>query len=63
MDIVTYGVRNGKSRSGAYLFLPDGDAQSLLSPGSSPHVSIISGPLVSWQWMSSNTMSLSSSGP
>lgn len=47
MDIVTYGVRKGKSRSGAYLFLPDGDAQSLLTPGSTPHISITSGPLVS----------------
>lgn len=50
MDVVTYGVRNGKSRSGAYLFLPDGDARSLLAHGSTPHISITSGPLVSWKW-------------
>lgn len=27
MQFVTYGVVNGKERSGAYLFLPDGDAK------------------------------------
>lgn len=42
VDFVTYGTRSGKEKSGAYLFLPDGEAKSVLGqswsnpPSSSP---------------------------
>lgn len=46
MDIVRYGTRLGKEKSGAYLFLPDGPAQSLLTSSTQPRVAVTTGPLV-----------------
>lgn len=47
LDFVTYGTRSGKERSGAYLFMPDKEASSILSSRSKPSIIIIAGPLVS----------------
>ena len=49
MDVVTYGTRNGKDHSGAYLFMPDREAQTLLPPGSKPQITVTTGPLVSFE--------------
>ena len=46
MDFVTYGTRSGKERSGAYLFLPDGEGASILSTWRHPFITITVGPLV-----------------
>ena len=46
MDFVTYGTRSGKERSGAYLFLPDGEGTSILSTWRHPFITITVGPLV-----------------
>lgn len=46
VDFVTYGARKGRDRSGAYLFLPDREAQSMLSSWSKPSITITVGPLV-----------------
>ena len=46
VDFVTYGARKGRDRSGAYLFLPDREAQGLLSSWSTTPVTITVGPLV-----------------
>ncbi|XP_026677167.1 alpha-mannosidase 2-like [Diaphorina citri] len=45
LDFVTYTSRKGKEMSGAYLFLPRGEAKSV--PVTHPPVIIIQGPLVS----------------
>ena len=48
VDFVSYGtVQRGKDKSGAYLFLPGGEASSLVGSWSSPRVVIVAGPLVS----------------
>ena len=52
MDLVSYGTRSGKERSGAYLFLPDGPAHSLLTHNTRPHITVATGPLVSKQYSS-----------
>ena len=44
MDLVSYGTRAGKVHSGAYLFLPDGEARSLLT--GQTRVAMTTGPLV-----------------
>lgn len=47
VDFVTYGTRSGKEKSGAYLFLPDGEAKSVLGQSwSNPPVVVTIGPLV-----------------
>jgi alpha-mannosidase II len=46
MDIVMYGSRQGKHRSGAYLFLPDGAAGSLLTPDTRLRIAVTTGPVV-----------------
>ena len=45
LDFVTYGSRRGRDKSGAYLFLPDKDAVSMVG-NSKPHVVVVAGPLV-----------------
>ncbi len=45
VDFVTYGSRRGRDKSGAYLFLPDRDAVSMVG-NSKPHVVVVAGPLV-----------------
>ena len=47
MDLVMYESRRGKQQSGAYLFLPDGKAHSILTPNKQPRVAVTTGPLVS----------------
>ena len=42
VEFVAYDSRKGPSRSGAYLFLPDGDAQAI-QPDENHHVLIING--------------------
>lgn len=46
LDFVTYGTRTGRDKSGAYLFLPDKEAVSILSKRK-PNIITIAGPLVS----------------
>ncbi|CAI8034350.1 Alpha-mannosidase 2x [Geodia barretti] len=46
MDVVMYGSRQGKQRSGAYIFLPDGAAGSILTPDTRPRIAVTTGPLV-----------------
>lgn len=47
LDFVSYGTRSGKEKSGAYLFLPDKDAATIISLRYKPKIVIIAGPLVS----------------
>ena len=47
VDFVQYGTVTSKEKSGAYLFLPDGEAKSIVSSWSSPPITITVGPLVS----------------
>lgn len=47
LDFVSYGTRSGKDKSGAYLFLPDREASSIVSSRRKPFVITIAGPLVS----------------
>ena len=47
LEFVSYGTLNAKEKSGAYLFLPDGEAKSIVSSWSNPPITIIVGPLVS----------------
>ena len=63
MDMVSYGTQKGKNRSGAYLFLPDGDAHSLLTPDTRPHITVTTGPLVSLVWTHGPCMLLCNSPP
>ena len=44
-DLVMYGAATGKTRSGAYLFLPDREASSIV-PHQRPTVGVVSGHLV-----------------
>ncbi len=44
LDFVSYGTSSGKEKSGAYLFMPDKEASSIVEK---PHVTIVLGPLVS----------------
>ena len=46
MDFVVYGVTSAKDKSGAYLFLPDGEASSIVTNRQKASVSITVGPLV-----------------
>ena len=46
LDFVTYGTRRGRDKSGAYLFMPGGEAVSMVA-GGKPHVVVTVGPLVS----------------
>ena len=45
MDIVQYGALTGAARSGAYLFLPDRDASSIITRQTG-RVGVVSGHLV-----------------
>lgn len=47
LDFVSYGTMNGKEKSGAYLFLPGGEAKTVVSGWSNPPITIVVGPLVS----------------
>ena len=44
-DLVMYGAVTGKTRSGAYLFIPDREAVSIV-PHQHPMVGVVSGHLV-----------------
>ncbi|KAF4518974.1 hypothetical protein B566_EDAN007762 [Ephemera danica] len=44
--VTVYGAREGKERSGAYLFLPAGAAK-VVAPGNTPIVRVLTGPLAS----------------
>ncbi|XP_064422099.1 alpha-mannosidase 2x isoform X1 [Latimeria chalumnae] len=46
MEILLYGTRAAKDKSGAYLFLPDGDAKPFV-PRAPPMVRVSTGPFVS----------------
>ncbi|CAJ0944081.1 unnamed protein product [Ranitomeya imitator] len=46
MEFLIYGTRTSKDKSGAYLFLPDGDAK-LYTPKDPPVVRVIEGPFIS----------------
>ena len=48
LDFVSYGTRSGKDKSGAYLFLPDREASSIVSDRKQYKVVTIAGPLVRW---------------
>ncbi len=47
LDFVSYGARPGKVSSGAYLFMPDKEASSIVGSEGRPRVTIVKGPLVS----------------
>ena len=47
LDFVSYGTVTSKEKSGAYLFLPDGEAKTILGSWSNPPITITVGPLVS----------------
>ena len=47
LDFITYGTVSTKEKSGAYLFLPNGEAKTIVSSWSNPPITIIIGPLVS----------------
>ena len=50
-DFVMYGAAPGRERSGAYLFLPSGEATTIVSDSKEYRMRIVTGPLVSvWQW-------------
>ena len=46
LDFVSYGTVTTKEKSGAYLFLPDGEAKTIISSRSYPPITITVGPLV-----------------
>ena len=46
VDFVSYGTRTGKEKSGAYLFLPDKEATTIVSLRNKPKIITIIGPLV-----------------
>lgn len=48
IEFVTYGVRSKGERSGAYLFMPDGEAKPLQLGSYKPFVRIIEGKLVNY---------------
>ena len=52
LDFVTYGTVTTKEKSGAYLFLPSGEAKTIIGSRSYPPITITVGPLVSTcaQW-------------
>ena len=47
LDFVSYGTVSAKEKSGAYIFLPSGEAKTIVSGWSNPPISITVGPLVS----------------
>ena len=47
LDFVSYGTVSAKEKSGAYLFVPNGEAKTIVSGWSNPPITIIVGPLVS----------------
>ena len=47
LDFVSYGTVSSKEKSGAYLFLPDGEARTIVGSRSYPPITITVGPLVS----------------
>lgn len=47
LDFVSYGTRTGKDKSGAYLFLPDKSASTIVSTRYRPRITIVAGHLVS----------------
>ena len=47
LDFVSYGTRTGKDKSGAYLFLPDRSASTIVSTRYRPRITIVAGHLVS----------------
>ena len=47
LDFVSYGTVSSKEKSGAYLFLPDGEARTIIGSRSYPPITITVGPLVS----------------
>ena len=47
LDFVSYGTVSSKEKSGAYLFLPDGEAKTIIGSRSYPPIAITVGPLVS----------------
>ncbi|XP_046396724.1 alpha-mannosidase 2 [Ischnura elegans] len=48
IDFARYGARPGTERSGAYLFLPDGEAEVLLpGKGTASAIRVLQGPLIS----------------
>lgn len=55
LDFVSYGTRSGKEKSGAYLFLPDGAATSIVSHKYKPKIVTVAGPLV---WVNCSIYSL-----
>lgn len=46
LDFVSYGTRSGRDKSGAYLFLPDREASSIVSSRKKYKIITIAGPLV-----------------
>lgn len=46
LDFVSYSTRTGRDKSGAYLFLPDKEASSILSYRNKPKIITVAGPLV-----------------
>lgn len=53
LDFVSYGTRSGKDKSGAYLFLPDKEASSIISSRKKNKIITIAGPLVSISFLRS----------
>lgn len=47
LDFVSYGTVSAKEKSGAYIFLPNGEARTIVSGWSNPPITITIGPLVS----------------
>lgn len=47
VDFVSYGSRKGRDKSGAYLFLPDSEASSIVLSNGKPSIVMVIGPLVS----------------
>ena len=45
LDFVSYGTVSSKEKSGAYLFLPDGEARMIIGSRSYPPITITVGPL------------------
>lgn len=56
LDFVSYGTRSGKEKSGAYLFLPDKEASSIVSDRTQYKIITIIGPLVRWHVTNSDTI-------
>lgn len=47
LDFVSYGTTSKRDKSGAYLFMPDKEASSIVSSKGKPKITTIAGPLVS----------------